>query len=87
MNSMHSFSECKNRAINELHEMSKRATQTTHFTGKNNKNHTENSHNFSPLNLVASLSNDEIIIVGLVLILSKDCSDYWLFLALLYILL
>ena len=83
---MHNFSSLKNRAINELWDMNKRATQNEpqkqQNTAQNTHNHIKNLSDSFRL----SLSNDDIIIVGLVLILAEDCPDNWLFLALLYIL-
>ena len=86
MNDMHNFLKAKTTAINELHEMQKRAVKSTDTSSQNtakipiNKN--KNMSNFLSL----PMSNDDIVILGLILILSKDCHDKWLFWALLYIL-
>ncbi len=82
MNDMQNFSNLKNRAINEMLEMNERAAKTEHFKDECR----ENANKITTKNKSNSFSNDEMLILALVLILSKDCSDYWLFLALLYIL-
>lgn len=86
MNDMQSFSNLKNRAINEMLKMNERAAKTGDSQPEKQegvkripvKNHTEK--------MSVNFSNDELLVLVLVLILSKDSSDYWLFLALLYIL-
>lgn len=86
MNEMHKFSHDKQRAIEQLREMNKRAVKTepltTDGTAQNSKKASKNlSDNFK-----ISMSSDDILIVALILILSQDCHDKWLFLALFYIL-
>lgn len=87
MNDMHNFAERKNRAIDELKKMNNQAAnknnfchdipmKTQRFSGKSQ------SFNFDFLT-----SNDDLLILGLILILYEDCQDIWLFLALIYILL
>lgn len=87
MTDMHNFSNTKNRAINELREMNKRATQPEDFCKPSAKKSKQIPHKTPLANFDMFFSNDEILIVSLILILSKDCTDYCLFLALLYILL
>lgn len=87
MNDMHNFGDAKKRAINELYEMNQKAAKNADYkaqqTDKSRILNTKNT--LGKFNL--SLSEDELIVIGLLLILSKDCSDNMLFLALLYILL
>lgn len=84
---MHNFKAAKTRAIDELYEMNKRASKNADFKPQKSP-HTPSENgknllkNFNLLN-----SDDELIILGLIIFLSKDCHDKWLFLALLYILL
>lgn len=83
---MQGFTNLKNRAINELWDMNKRSTQAeqkpAQFMAKSHHQATQNL--FGSFGL--SLSNDDLLIVGMLLILADDCRDMWLFLALLYIL-
>lgn len=83
MTDMQNFSKIKNEAIKELHEMSRKATEKQPFATKISRENNKNSSN----NFGLSLSNDDLLILGLILILHQDCYDKWLFLALLYILL
>lgn len=87
MNDMHNFTARKNRAIDELKQMNQRAPkndvifkdippQTPHLNGKTGH------ANFNFLS-----SGDDLLIIGLIIILYEDCHDMWLFLALIYILL
>ena len=87
MNDMHNFASRKNRAIDELKQMNKRAPknnvvfeesplQTPHLSGKSER------VNFNFLS-----TGDDLLIIGLIVILYEDCHDLWLFLALIYILL
>lgn len=82
MTSMHNFSNRKKSAINEMFEMNKRATKTEEKPQQNktkcDKMRIEKQG--------VSFNADELLVLGLVLILSKDCDDTMLFLALLYIL-
>lgn len=86
MNDMHSFSRDKQRAIAEMLDMNKKALNrerlpqqnATHNTHKPLKNLSDNSG--------LTISSDGMLIIGLILILSEDCRDMWLFLALMYIL-
>ncbi len=82
MNDMHNFSQAKQNAIEQLREMNKKADRTE----RNLKQNTHNPPKKSPNNFVALSSNDDMLIIGLILILTGDCQDKWLFLALLYIL-
>ena len=84
---MHNFDTAKKQAIDKLYEMNKRATKTNNFKAENSANKTTKNAQAPTLSLNQLLSNDELIIMGLFLILSKDCHDNWLFLSLLYILL
>ncbi len=76
MNDMHNFSQAKQNAINQMLDMNKKARQNAPTALKN-----------SIGGSLTSISNDTILILGLLLILSQDCSDMWLFLALVYLLL
>ena len=82
MTGMHNFSNRKNNAINEMLEMNKRAKKTADIPPQNNTK-CDKTHVPPP---GFSFSADELLVLGLVLILSKDCDDNLLFLALLYIL-
>ncbi len=86
MNDMQNFSNLKNRAINEMLEMNERAAKTGHSNVEFQEKTKQVPHKIHTENTSVCFSNDEILILGIVFILSKDCSDYWLFLALLYIL-
>lgn len=87
MNDMHNLKDAKKRAINELYEMNQKATKNADYKAQQtDKNHVLNTNNLlGKFNL--SLSEEDLVVIGLLLILSKDCSDNMLFLALLYILL
>ena len=86
MTEMHNFSRDKQRAITEMLDMNKKALKSDAFSADKSavkhKNPPQNSLAKSGL----SMSEDEILIIGLILILAKDCRDTWLFLALAYIL-
>lgn len=87
MNDMHNFKAAKDKAIDELYQMNRRATENADLKHQNSSSAPFNNSkkllkNFNLLN-----SDDELIILGLIMVLSKDCHDKWLFLALLYILL
>lgn len=86
MNNMHDFSNLKNRAIDELWKMNEQAVKIGHFNGSANQEAKRITQSSSSENAGLSFSNDELLILGIVLILLKDSHDYWLFLALLYIL-
>ncbi len=86
MTDMHNFSHDKQRAIEQLLDMNKRALQTESFSHQNTTSTVHNSLKSSSNNLGLPLTNDALLIIGLILILSEDCRDMWLFLALLYIL-
>ena len=83
---MHNFSQDKKRAIEQMLDMNKKAVNRESVLPQN----TANNVNTSPKNHLGkfsmSMSQDDILIIGLILILSGDCRDMWLFLALLYIL-
>ncbi len=86
MNDMHNFTQAKNKAINELLHMQNRATQSQdNKESVKQKAHPIN-HKKRPKNFGLSITDDELIIIGLLLILSEDCHDIWLFLSLIYIL-
>lgn len=79
---MHNFSETKNRAVQELFETARRADATHQKTQQNpHCALPKPSFNFINLN-----SQDDLLIIGLILILYKDSTDFLLFLALIYIL-
>ena len=83
---MHNFSQDKKRAIEQMLDMNKKALNLEHSLPQN----TASNVNEPPKNhsgkLGMYMSQDDILIIGLILILSGDCRDTWLFLALLYIL-
>lgn len=85
MNTMHNFYSDKQRAVEQLREMNKRASQKA---AKTEAKPPESKHNNMPFispNFSIPLSNDDLLFIGLIMILSKDCHDTWLFLALFYI--
>ena len=86
MTDMHSFQKAKTNAINELNEMKKRACENGGVFGEEQLITPHKNEKVSGKNLGVHLSSDDLIIIGLILILSKDCKDTWLFLALIYIL-
>lgn len=86
MNDMHNFSKAKLSAINELHEMQKRACKNTDSKPQNTGLFSTNNDKSASQFFSLPISNDDLVIIGLILILSKDCRDKWLFLSLLYIL-
>ena len=80
-----SFSKLKNQAIEQMREMNCRASKSVdHSQQKSNA-----QPNISTQNLLGNIpfpaTNDNLIIMGILLILGEDCRDIWLFLALLYI--
>ncbi len=87
MTDMHNFGAAKKRAIDQLYEMNKKACENTESKSTDPPNSAINNGSNLLKNFNVSVSDDELIVIGLLLILSKDCSDTWLFLALLYILL
>ncbi|MBR3591338.1 MAG: hypothetical protein IKL46_00590 [Clostridia bacterium] len=86
MNDMQDFSSIKNRAIEELFKMNKQASKVRNSGNRKAEKSGENQHKITIANGGLSLSSDELLILGIVLILSNDSHDMWLFLALLYIL-
>ena len=86
---MQNFSKLKNQAIEQMRKMNQRASKDCENTQsqpsfqakKQNK-----SHKILEKNILNIPSNDDLIIIGILLILGEDCRDIWLFLALLYIL-
>lgn len=86
MNDMQDFSSIKNRAIDELFKMNKQASKICNNEDKKAEKSSKNRHKITTTNKGLSLSSDELLILGLALILSNDSHDMWLFLALLYIL-
>ncbi len=88
MNGMHNFKVQKQNAINQIHEMKTRATpsEETYVTDKKVAK-TDPKPPLSPAkSAIFSMSDDTIIILGLILILSNDNTDMLLLLALVYIL-
>ena len=86
MSDMQDFSSIKNRAIDELFKMNKQASKVRNSSNTKAEKSGENQHKITIANSGLSLSSDELLILGIVLILSNDSHDMWLFLALLYIL-
>lgn len=86
MSDMHNFSSDKQHAIEQMLDMNKRATKPQSFSpAKASQEPNKPSKKlFSGSGL--SMSTDGMLIIGLILILSEDCQDMWLFLALVYIL-
>lgn len=86
MTDMHSFSRDKQRAIEQMLDMNKKASFSERGNRQNTdkpiRQQTQNSHRGFALDI----SNDGMLILGLILILAEDCRDKWLFLALVYIL-
>ncbi len=88
MNTMHNFKIQKQHAINQINEMQKRSTNTKlqpDFLQKSTPvlSKTTKNENQKPTFV---LSNDTLVILGLILILSSENSDMLLLLALIYIL-
>ncbi len=88
MNRMQSFSSQKQRAINQINEMRNRATPPALSKDgqKKVRPKPQNRPHNTPLRSMPTLSDDTLIILGLILILSNDGSDTLLLLALAYIL-
>ncbi len=86
MSDMHNFLNDKQHAIERMLDMNKRATKSQSFSP--DKTAQEPSKPLRKLfsNSGVSMSTDGMLIIGLILILSEDCQDMWLFLALIYIL-
>lgn len=87
MSDMHNFSQHKQRAITEMLEMNKKSAQPRAQSQQNTASNGYNSVKKLPQNFGIHFSNDDMLIMGLIVILSEDCRDTWLFLALIYILL
>jgi hypothetical protein len=83
---MQAFSNLKNRAINEMLEMNERAAKIGGSKAEKGESVKQNANKIRIEKGGLSFSNDELLVLSLILILSKDSRDYWLFLALLYIL-
>lgn len=86
MNDMHSFSTAKQLAIEQMLDMNKKASQTGTLPRRNAEQKTHKELKNSLNGSRPEISYDAILIIGLILILSEDCHDMWLFLALLYVL-
>lgn len=86
MTDMHNFLLAKQNAIEQMLDMNKKALQSGVTPQQNTTQNTHKPHTELHNNFGVTLSNDDIIIIGLILILSTDCRDMWLFLALVYIL-
>lgn len=80
---MHNFSDAKNRAVQELFDAAGRATTPHSKTSQNQRSALPKQ----PFNLINFNSEDDLLIIGLILILYKESTDFLLFLALIYILL
>ena len=86
MNDMHNFLSAKENAINEMREMNKKAIyHGPSYKKSNNQNQNKTLKNVYG-NFGTTMSDDDILILGLLLVLSQDCRDMWLFGALVYIL-
>lgn len=83
MTEAQNFSDCKQRATQELLEMNKRAQQSG-----NTQNHQNGAASPATQNLIKSINipSDALLVLGLVFILSNENCDKMLLLALLYIL-
>ena len=87
MNDMHNFAARKNCAINELKQMNKRATKNDSSCKETPIETASCSGKRVSYKFDISPSGDNLLIIGLLIILYEDCQDIWLFLALIYILL
>lgn len=85
MNSMHNFTKDKQRAIQQMREMNKRASVSAPKSAAKPHDTAHKHTSFALQNFSFPLSDDELLFLGLIMILSKDCDDTWLFLALFYI--
>ena len=83
MNEMHNYSIDKERAIKQMLEMNKRATESHNNISQPNSNHTNTPVSFMNF----PLDTDTITILALMYILYKESCDMLLILALAYILL
>lgn len=83
MTDMQNFSQAKKLAAEEILNISKRAASTSSKYAQNPLNNMQNNI-FNSINLH---SDDNLLIIGLIIILYKDSHDILLFLALIYILL
>ncbi len=88
MTGMHNFSAQKQRAINQINEMQKRAIRPKNEPRpiKKAPAPTQKAPQNLPFLTNLSLNDDTLIILGLILILSSEKSDMLLILALAYIL-
>ncbi len=88
MNNMHNFSKQKQNAINQMNEMKKRAAPSKEADSKPKVMpiKPQISQSKPLLSGGLSLSDDTLILLGLILILYSDSSDMLLLLALAYIL-
>lgn len=86
MNDMHNFSKARQTAIDQMWEMNKKAASTGAFDRKDNASNQSKAPHIHRKKSDIAISDDDILILGLILILSQDCRDMWLFLALLYVL-
>lgn len=87
MNDMHNFAARKNHAINELKQMNNRATKNADIPKQKPVSSLPANTQKPPANFNFLSSSDDLVIIGLIIILYEDCHDIWLFLALIYILL
>lgn len=88
MNGMHNFGVQKQRAINQINEMQKRATPPKEkpISDKNYNTQLPQSQNKQPTRLSLPFNDDTLIVLGLILILQSENCDMLLILALAYIL-
>ncbi len=81
MNELHNYSIDKERAIKQMFDMNKRATEK-HLFSKNHNTRFNHTSSFFNLNI----DNDTLTILALMLILYNESSDMMLIFALAYIL-
>ncbi len=86
MNDMHNFSKAKESAINEMRKMNKKAIHSERSSTRSNMPNQNKTIKNAYGSFGTTISDDDILIIGLLLVLSEDCRDTWLFLALVYIL-
>lgn len=86
MSDMHNFLNDKQHAIERMLDMNKRATKPQSFSPDKTAQEPSKPLRKLSSNSGVSVSTDGMLIIGLILILSEDCQDMWLFLALIYIL-
>lgn len=86
MINMHNADIGQKSTATQHRQAARKALPQTAYDAYGNSQNSSAFPNFLINNFGLNLSSDDILILGLVLILSEDCNDIWLFLALLYIL-